>query len=329
MGIMARKLIMLIVGLCIGWTCLAQDYTFSNHNIVPFSLNPAMVGNANAMRFGLNYRRQWPVLGNCYNTIRLSYDQNFYKRMCSLGVSYTYDNMANGDIRTNEGALIYGHTVRITDGYFVRMGLQASYFYNMYGNDFEFGDQYDWGTGAILHNTAEEGIDKSSVSFMDFSAGAAFIVENMLSLGISVYHIGEPNNGIIESKDNILYRRFVAHANYVYDLENGNGLFGRRDLSDKYFFANAAYQKQYNFKLAYLGAGVAFSPILGGVAIKSDMDEVNTLAFMIGGSYKGLQAYYIYDLFTSSKNNGSWSHELSFIYIYQKKEQYPCPVVYW
>ena len=34
------------------------------------------------------------------------------------------------------------------------------------GNDFEFGDQYDWGTGAILHNTAEEGIDKSSVSFL-------------------------------------------------------------------------------------------------------------------------------------------------------------------
>ncbi|MFA6779345.1 MAG: type IX secretion system membrane protein PorP/SprF, partial [Paludibacteraceae bacterium] len=91
----------------------------------------------------------------------------------------------------------------------------------------------------------------------------------------------------------------------------------------------AAYQKQHNFELAYLGAGVMLSPIIGGVSIKSDMEAVNTISFLLGGTYKGLQAYYVYDLFTSSKKNGSWSHEISIIYIIQKHEKYPCPVVYW
>ena len=36
----------------------AQDYSFSNHNMVPFSLNPALAGAANAVRFGLNYRHR-------------------------------------------------------------------------------------------------------------------------------------------------------------------------------------------------------------------------------------------------------------------------------
>ena len=66
-----------------------QDYTFSNHNIVPFSLNPALAGNANAIRIATNYRQQWMNLGNRYHTARVSYDQNFYKQMCSLGFAYT------------------------------------------------------------------------------------------------------------------------------------------------------------------------------------------------------------------------------------------------
>ena len=51
------------------------------------SANPALVGNANAMRFGLDYRMQWPSLDNKYTTTRLSFDQNF-KRRCPLSVSF-------------------------------------------------------------------------------------------------------------------------------------------------------------------------------------------------------------------------------------------------
>ena len=110
-----KKIILLIITL-VSFIPLghAQDYTFANHNIVPFSLNPAFAGNANAIRLGVNYRMQWPTLGNNYHTVRASYDQNFFKKMCSLGLSFTHDNMANGTIKTNEIALVYAHNIYLS-----------------------------------------------------------------------------------------------------------------------------------------------------------------------------------------------------------------------
>ena len=308
----------------------AQDYTFSNHNIVPFSLNPALAGNANAMRLGLNYRQQWPSLGNRYHTVRASYDQNVYKLMSSMGVSYTYDNMANGIFQTNEFALVYSHTFRLDEAIFVRLGLQASFFANYLNwNGLVFEDQYDSRARKILPNSIEE-LEADNRQFFDFTFGACFVVENKLSVGGSVCHMAEPNNGFAKLESNRLYRKFVAHANFIHDLEGSRGLWGRQgSLSERYFFANASYQQQYNFKLAHLGVGFALNPLMIGISLKNDLGEINTISFMLGGTYKGLQAYYIYDLPTYTKKNGSWSHELSLIYIWQPEEKYTCPVTYW
>jgi len=308
----------------------AQDYTFSNHNIVPFSLNPALAGNVNAMRFGLNYRQQWPSLGNKYHTVRASYDQNIYKQMCSIGASYTYDNMANGIYQTNEFALVYSHTFRVQEEMFVRLGLQGSLFANYLNmNGLVFEDQYNTQTRKTLPSTIEE-LESDSRLFPDFTFGACFVIENKFSIGGSVYHLAEPNNGFAKVEYNKLHRKFVAHANFTQDLESSHGLWGRYgSLSEKYFFANASYQQQYTFKLVHLGVGFAFNPLIAGVAFKNDIGEINSLSFMLGGSYKGLQLYYIYDLPIYTKKNGSWSHELSLIYILQQEEKYACPVVYW
>ena len=113
----------------------AQDYSFSNHNMVPFSLNPALAGAANAVRFGLNYRQQWPALGNKYHTVRASYDQNFYKQMCSVGVAYSYDNMAAGTYQVNEFDVVYCHTFRLKEHFCIRLGVQGTVFANFRGGD--------------------------------------------------------------------------------------------------------------------------------------------------------------------------------------------------
>lgn len=324
-----KKLILLILSF-IGFIPLgvAQDYTFANHNIVPFSINPAFVGNANAIRLGLNYRMQWPTLGNNYHTIRASYDMNFYKKMCSLGLSFAHDNMANGTIKTNEIALAYGHNISLSEKMSIRLGVQASLFINSYGPGVTFGDQYDWGTGDIFSNTTED-YENAGITFADFSAGVLYSIHNLLNLGFSVYHLGEPENGILAESDNTLHRKFVVHGNFYQDLQSSNGLWGREDLSDRYLFVNAAFQSQYNFMQGYLGTGIILSPLIGGIALKSDFDNINNIAFMVGATIKNFQIYYVYDLFTSKKKNGSWSQELSLIYVINRKEKFPCPVVYW
>jgi type IX secretion system PorP/SprF family membrane protein len=307
-----------------------QDYTFSNHNIVPFSLNPALAGNVNAMRLGLNYRQQWPSLGNNYHTVRASYDQNIYKQMSAIGVSYTYDNMANGVFQTNEFALVYSHTFRVQEEMFVRLGLQASLFANFLNmNHLTFEDQYNAQTRQTLPYSIEE-LDSDRRLFPDFTFGACFVIENRFSIGGSVSHLAEPENGFAKLEYNKLHRKFAVHANFTQNLEGSNGLWGRHGiLSEKYFFANASYQQQYDFRLAHLGIGFAFDPFIAGTSFKNTLGDINSLSFMLGGNYKGFQLYYIYDLPLYTQQNGSWSHELSLIYILQREEKYACPVVYW
>ena len=325
------------------FTAQAQpDYTFTNNNVVPFSLNPSLVGNSNAMRFAIDYRMQWPALDNHYTTTRLSYDQNFYKQMASAGVSFTRDNEANV-FKKNEIAALYSHNIRLKDEYFVRLGLQIALNMNYLDQNRTYDDQW---VGSYTKTLPEsnESLEDSRVNYLDFSFGAAFVIPDKLTVGGSVYHIGQPNNGFEEREASKLGRRYVFHVNYMQDLEARSGLWGRRDLSSTYVFGTAAYQQQAveveggdgkrTYRLASLNIGAMTNPVIFGVADKYDFTSsegnLNVLSFMVGAHWKGLQAYYIFDLYTSKKDNGSWSHELSLVYVIPPKHyRYSCPVVYW
>jgi hypothetical protein len=125
-----------------------------------------------------------------------------------------------------------------------------------------------------------------------------------------------------------LSRKFVGQATFIQDLKLDHGLksYG---FSENYFFANASYQQQADFKQFHIGAGICYQPVILGVSYKTDIDEVHTASFTIGGYYKGFQLYYVFDLFTSDKKNGSWSNELSLIYTMPAKKKCECPVTYW
>ena len=307
---------------------VAQDYSLVNHNMVPFCLNPALAGNANAIRLGLDVRRQWPTLVNRYTTVRASYDQNFYKKVSSFGAFFSHDNMESGVYTVNEFGGIYSHALKIDDATTIRLGLQMSYFMNYFGYDkLEYGDQYDRRNGHIDASTIED-FDQTHRNFLDFSAGLSFHIENKLTLGASVFHITEPDNGFMKKSANSQQRRYVAHGTFMHNLQYSNGLWSRRNLGDNYFFMNAYYQRQSSFQQGYLGAGVIISPLILGVAEKMNFDDVYVTAFMLGFNYKALQAYYVYDLHTA-QDKGSWSHEVCLVYIIQKKERFPCPVTLW
>lgn len=331
-----KRVLVILASLLLSGAALAQDYTFTNNNVVPFSLNPSLVGNANAMRFGLDYRMQWPTLENKYTTMRLSYDQPIYKQMSSVGVAFVRDNQA-GIFKDNEIAATYSHNIRLQDEYFVRLGVTFSFFTNHLDTDLAFDDQYIGPNRELLPSTIDE-VASSSVNFLDFSFGAAFVMENKLTVGASVFHIGEPNNGFDDEEANSLGRKYVFHVNYIQDMESRAGLWGRRDLSSTYFFGSANFQMQEalgrNYRLGSLSVGAMTNPVLFGASYKYDFGSsygnLNILSFMVGANWKGLQAYYIFDLYTSKKNNGSWSHEISLVYVLPPKHyKYSCPIIYW
>ena len=168
-----RRLLVILVCLTAVVSASAQDYTFSNHNIVPFSLNPAQVGAANTIRIGANYRMQWPTLVNNYHTFRLSYDMNVYKQMCSVGAFYSYDQMSDV-YKVNEAGVAYAHTIKCADNHFIRLGLQGSVFFNFVDySALTFGDQYN-ASGAITPATIEN-FGNNSRTFFDFAVGASYV----------------------------------------------------------------------------------------------------------------------------------------------------------
>ncbi len=327
---MRRLILGVLLGVCcFTFSAFAQDYSLTSHNTTPFSLNPSLAGAANSVRFGLNYRQHWPALGNKFHTVRASYDQNFYKQMCSVGFAYTYDNMGGGGYQQNEFDLVYAHTIRLKPHYFIRLGVQAALFANFLGDGFEFEDQWSSYYRKLVKETSED-IPNDSRVFADFSAGGSFVIENMLTFGVAVYHIGEPKNGFIDKTANVLNRKLSVHASYYKDLLSKNGLFGRSDLSSNYLFTNVYYQLQGENQHFYAGVGLLYSPLIVGVAFKSDFDDVYTPSFMAGLQFGSFQFTYVYDLFTArTQKNGSWAHEINLIYIIRKHEKYPCPVVYW
>lgn len=319
----------LIILLCAVCTSLnAQDFSLVNHNLMPFSINPSLAGNARDIRLGLSYRQQWMKLGNHYHTVRASYDQSF-KKVCSVGFAYSYDNMASGVFDINEFSLVYAHKIIVKEGISFRLGLQGTLYLNRLGWDkILYGDQYDENSRKPTLGTLEN-FDNDMHTFFDVSVGASYIIENKLTLGAALYHIAEPSNGFTDVKDNNLKRKVVFHANYLHDLQNKNGLWGRESLSGNYLFINGSYQRQDRFQMLNVGAGLAWDPLVFGVCDKNSLSGVNVIGLMAGGHYKGLQLFYVFDLFTSSKRNGSWAHELNLIYIIEKTEKYPCPVTYW
>lgn len=308
------------------WPVWAQDYSLSNHNVVPFSLNPSSAGSANTLRLGINYRMQWPKLGNNYHTVRVSYDQNVYKQMCSVGAAYSYDQMSPV-FGSHEFDVVYAHTFRCAEKHFIRLGLQGTFFLHQFNpGSLSFGDQWDHATGIIFPSTVEP-FEARNKTLFDFSVGASYVFEHKLMVGFSVYHLSEPDNGFVPGTQH-LKRKYVGQIGFVQDLKLNHGLKSQ-GFSDNYFFANASYQQQGDFKQAYVGVGICYQPVILGVAYKTDIDEVHTASFTVGGYYKGFQLYYVFDLFTSDKLNGSWSNELSLIYTMPFKKKDLCPVVYW
>ena len=327
---MKRFFIGILMSVCaFSMSTFAQDYSLTSHNTMPFALNPSLAGAANSIRFGLNYRQHWPALDNKFHTLRASYDQNFYKQMCSAGFAYTYDNKGGGAYQEHEFDLLYSHTIRLKEHYFIRLGVQATLFACFLGDNYEFEDMYNPHYRRVENPTAEN-LTNDSRTYVDFSAGGSFVIENLLTVGAAVYHIGEPKNGFLDKQDNVLERKLTLHISYFKDLQSQNGLFGRADLSNNYLFANVYYQMQEQFQNFYAGVGLLYSPLLIGAAFKSDLADLHTPSFMAGLQFGSFQFSYVYDLFTSyAKKNGSWSHEINLIYIIRKHEKYPCPVVYW
>lgn len=136
-------------------------------------LNPAFAGSQQYHRIIMNYRNQWPEMGNPYVTYSFSFDTHLYKWNSGVGVRIEQDRQGAGALKTLTVSGMYSYLVKIRpEDAGLRFAVGASMIQNSLDmSKLEFPDMIDPIYGSIYpHNPADDPQKYKKVT-CDFSAG--------------------------------------------------------------------------------------------------------------------------------------------------------------
>jgi len=284
---------------------MAQDYHFSQFDVLPVRLNPALTGMFKdyAYKSGAIYRNQWRALSvKPFSTFSLSYEMPLKNDRWGIGAYMTnYD----GAKIYNEFNLVISGAYRITkpdqDIHILTSGLQAG-FINKNINDKEltFNNQYDGG-GFNTDLASMETFDRFSKFMPEINLGLYYeyggVDDLRLFAGFSLYHITSPKNQFIESTvdPSRLPRRFVLHGGAVYKINPDYTV----SLKTREMWQGKASEYYFGGEIEYLYERKTNTRVLGAVYYRVK----DALVLGAGIEYKNLTFMMSYDITTSSLNN--------------------------
>ncbi len=323
-----RGIIVILLIFACGGLVKAQDIHFSQYDMSPLTLNPALTGAyEGTFRIGGIYRDQWSsVLTNQYVTPAVFLDAPIIR---GFGKN---DWFGAGVVVSNDqagSAALNNLTALASISYHLGLGKKSNTVFSLGGqggfvqktidqNELLFEDELISGTTSQEFGLANF---ESSVSYLDFNVGG--LINSYLSskfnfyVGASAFHVSNPDDAFLS--DGKLKSRILGHAGFNYDLSS------RLVLSPTFLFQTQAKAREAiaEAKLGYhinpernvtLYSGLGYR--LGDAAI-----------LMIGMDYKGLKAGIAYDVNTSSlttASRGRGAYELALSYT---AKIYKTPVV--
>jgi len=192
-----KKLITIISFLLVGISTQAQDFVFSQFQLSPLNLNPALTGTNSNDQLIVNYRDQWRnFLGSAaFKTLSVSYDKPLRLKngdVIGVGAKFINDEGGSSNLTNRGGALLTSYQKRIMKSsgaeQFLIAGIEGGYF-----------NQSVDAFGTTLNS-----------DYFDFGLGLAYRIkfneQRSFKLGASLAHIfsqnPEPN------------RRFILHTSY-------------------------------------------------------------------------------------------------------------------
>ncbi len=276
----------------------AQDIHFSQFFACPLNLNPANTGNFNGdYRAAINYKRQWSVINNAYNTFAASYDQALYYKDQRFSVGGFFVNDRTNSTYLNS-TKFYGSGAYhyIYKRHFLHAGLQLGYVLNSANqNSLLFDEQYnrmigDY-DGSIAHG---ENIDYNP-SYLDINFGLGWSKKfrNIHpKVGYAIYHLNAPRKAFI-SQDSRLSARHVISTAAEFSL-----------FPSTYFTPNIVYMTSSKAADAYFGSNFTYifsdqvmeKSVYGGVYFKNEFKNFDALVITVGGNYDEWQVGLSYDI---------------------------------
>ena len=232
---MKRKILSYTFLFCFSYGFYAQDFHFSQYNLVPFWLNPAMVAGTNDVDVGVIYRTQYTGLSNPYNTFGAFADASIKKKRgknsyFGLGIGFVQDNNTNLQYKSSLAALSLSYHLRLTRNNTISAGFQPFFFQkSMNYAPLKWGNQFDGSSYNASLPTGESGaysqqnkVDGSSGFNYQYSKGAhSSIVERAqkLQIGFSMFHLPFVRYSFYGSKETI-YSRYGLNLSYTYKPAN-------------------------------------------------------------------------------------------------------------
>lgn len=297
----------------------AQQAEFSQFYAAPLHLNNALAGISYGPRVAINYRNQWPELGDGpgggFTTYALSYDQHIEKLRGGIGVMMTSDRVANNKVVQNSISAMYSFQIRASKKFGIKLGLGGSYnhrYINWY--DLLFYDQIDPLRGffqsiGVPNQTSEIPPTNFNKHFFNANAGAVFF-SNKYFGGIAVHNIVPEKDYFGNSTSRM---RIALNGGAFYKF--GRGYEKKFWLSPQVLFA---YQN--NFSQITVGSLIGYDFLYTGIWIRHTINNFDAVISGVGFKKGILRFGYSFDINVSPLQGTAGSHEFSFVFNFTKEE---------
>ncbi|WP_018343100.1 PorP/SprF family type IX secretion system membrane protein [Cytophaga aurantiaca] len=324
--------------LCFNFIGFAQDIQFSQFYANVLYLNPAFAGSSHQTRLIGHQRLQWPRLDAKYITSSFSIDHFFAKANSGIGLMILRDVQGSNIISSTEISLQYSYELVLSSKLAFRAGAQGTYAsrYINY-NYLKFPDQYN--VNGFTGQSTKEPFGYNQASYFDVSVGGILYSEHFWA-GLSAYHINTPNQSFYGDVSN-LPMKVMFVGGYKFNLSK-NDSRSATDKKEITLTPTLNYKSQGKSDQLDLGIyGIYERIMLGlwyrGIPVKhyhKGLQNNESIVWLIGWKYKGLQLGYSYDFTISKLNLGrtGGSHEINITYIFNKPakkkrvlKKIPCP----
>jgi type IX secretion system PorP/SprF family membrane protein len=322
-----------LVIFCFTTRLMCQDPVYSQFFNAHLQLNAALAGNTVSPLIQLNYRNQWPALGNIYSTYSLSYDQYISKIKSGIGVVLLTDNAGDGTLRTTGLTGFYSYRLKINQNTYIKGGIEAGFInLGLDLNKLQFGDAIDPALGPISPGgtpfpSQETFQGENSKNYLNIGAGIV-LYNPKYYVGLGLKNLNTPDISFLGNRnggDNFsssLPVRISLHGGTQILIRKGN-----KNTDPTFISPNVMFLRQSGYNQLNVGAYLSVDKVQGGLWYRHSLYNGDALITSFGVKKDFFKITYSFDLTLSqlSVRQGG-SHEigivLNFDHLYPKKQDY-------
>lgn len=306
----------MVLLLCTHFNSHAQDVRYSQFFAAPLKLNPAMMGANTDLKAILNYRTQWGVIGDGFNTARLTilYPLHMKEDKGKLDIGLSFISDKAGAYSSTDVSLALSYNILLSStGHNLSAAMSTGFVQKKLGIiDLEFDEQYQLGM-FDPNNPNGESILNENVSYPDFGGGILWYYnpsgdDSKLNAyaGASIFHVNTPNESLTDATGELPIR---------YSYQAGFKIIGSSKID---FSPNVRFVTQEGAQEMATGIYMDYNLnentklVLGTWFKRND-----AIAIILGIDLKKFSIGYSYDLGNSELNKvltGVNTHEVTLMF---------------